>query len=115
MATGIDVVDIKRIEDASKSERFLKRIFTEEELNYSFNRKFPYRHLAGRFAAKEACVKALTTVSGFSWKDIEVIHGGSGSPALKLSSGAKRLLGERKIFLSIAYSRAQALAFVAIE
>lgn len=117
ISAGIDVTSIKRLCRAAKRKPFLERVFTEGELGYSFARKDPYRHLAGRFAAKEACCKALGTRMGrgLNLKDIEVVATMEGRPGIVLHSGAKRMLGGRHIFLSIAYSAELAVAFVAVE
>ncbi len=114
---GIDIVPISRIRAAARSDNFLKKVFTETELGYSFKKKAPHKHLAGRFAAKEACLKALTTGfgQGAGWKDIEVVNSRDGSPALKLRSGAKRHLSGRKVFVSIAYTKDLAVATVVVE
>jgi len=117
VACGIDIVQISRIEAAAKSPGFLKRVFNGTELDYSLKKRSPHRHLAGRFAAKEACLKALTTglSKGVGWKDIEVVNSGDGSPALRLHSGAKRRLSGRKVFLSITYTKDLAVASVVVE
>ena len=114
---GIDIVLISRIEAAARSASFLKKVFTETELGYSLKKKSPHKHLAGRFAAKEACLKALTTGfgKGVGWKDIEVVNASDGSPALKLRSGAKMHLSGRKAFVSIAYTKDLAVASVVVE
>lgn len=115
LGSGIDVISISRIRKASKSSRFLERVFTKGELDYAYSRKDPMRHLAGRFAAKEACIKALNAGSdnAFSFKEIEVVREG-GRPALSFGPLAKELLGEKKAHLSISYSGDIALAFVSI-
>ncbi|MBI1912019.1 MAG: holo-ACP synthase [Deltaproteobacteria bacterium] len=117
MHTGIDIASIERIKKASGNEKFLKRIFTDSELGYAFSKRLPFKNLAGRFAAKEACLKALTTglARGLSWQDIEVYNEDDGRPHLRLRSEAKKLLGDRTAHLSISYSRELAIAFVAIE
>lgn len=114
---GIDIIPISRIEAAARRSGFLKRVFTETELGYSFKKKAPHKHLAGRFAAKEACLKALTTGlgQGTGWKDIEVVNASDGSPSLKLRSVAKKRLSGRKVFVSIAYTKDLAIASVVIE
>lgn len=116
-SSGIDIISIERIKSAASKKRFLERVFTEGELGYAFGKRLPHRHLAGRFAAKEACLKALSTglAKGICWKDIEIVNTEGGRPSLVLRSGAKRFLGDRKTFLSISYSGGLAVAFVAIE
>lgn len=114
VTAGIDASSIERIGKAAGRKAFLERVFTEGEVAASFSRKDPYRHLAGRFAAKEACLKALTVSMGrgINLRDIEVVNSPSGGPALELHGGAKQMLGERKAFLSICYSKAHAFALV---
>ncbi len=76
-------------------DRFLQRIFTEGEIAYCTRRRDPVPHLAGRFAAKEAAMKALGTghSRGVLWKDIEVVRVG-GPPQLQLHGGAARRADE---------------------
>jgi holo-[acyl-carrier protein] synthase len=94
---GIDATDIPRVADVFKryGDRFLRRVFTEEEIAYCTRRRNPVPHLAGRFAAKEACMKALGTghSRGVLWKDIEVVRRG-GPPQLRLHGGAARRAAE---------------------
>ncbi len=114
---GVDIVPISRIRDAARRAGFLNKVFTEAELGYSLKKRFPHKHLAGRFAAKEACMKALTTGFGgeAGFKDIEVVDSAAGRPALRLRSGAKKRLSGRKVFVSIAYAKDLAIASVVIE
>ncbi len=120
ISTGIDIEAISRIKDLMQKKAFIKRVFTEEEAAYSFSRRDPARHLAGRFAAKEACLKALGTglSDGLSWRDIEVVNKGNGSPSVILHGRARVLMKEdradKKIFISISYCADLAMAFVAI-
>ena len=90
---GVDATDIPRVRQtfARYGERFLRRVFTDGEIAYCTRRRNPAPHLAGRFAAKEAAMKALGTghSRGVLWKDIEVIRGG-GPPRLALHGGAAR-------------------------
>src|SRR6476659_2116624 len=91
LGLGIDVTDIPRIARAYDryGERFLRRVFTDGEIAYCTQRRNPVPHLAGRFAAKEAAMKALGTghSRGVLWKDIEVVRL-SGPPQLRLHGGA---------------------------
>ncbi len=116
LESGIDVISIERIRRAAKSARFLDRVFTRSELDYAFSKRDPMRHLAGRFAAKEACLKALRADrrEPVSFKDIEVVRGETGRPTLAIGQSAKGLLGGKLAYLSIAYSGDMALAFVSI-
>jgi len=97
-------------------ERFLRRVFTEGEIAYCTRRRDPAPHLAGRFAAKEACMKALGTghSRGVLWKDIEVVRHG-GPPQLRLHGGAARRAEQMKVsksLLTITHSDALAMAQV---
>lgn len=115
---GLDSTDIERVEDVIVrwGERFVQRIFTEGEIAYCRRRHRPGIHFAGRFAAKEAAMKALGT--GFSqdvfWRDIEVVRPG-GPPRLVLQGGARRRferMGGGSALLTITHSESVALAQV---
>src|SRR5436309_7543349 len=117
---GVDATDIVRISERIDryGERFLHRIFTEDEVAYAMGRRVPAIHLAGRFAAKEAAMKALGTghSQGVLWRDVEVVRRG-GPPQLQLHGGAARrfaALGGRSSLLSITHSDDLALAEVLI-
>ncbi len=94
LGIGTDLADIKRIEATYKKfgNRFLNRIYTNRELEACFRRKNPAARLAQRWAAKEACSKALGTGlrQGVFWKDMEVNHMPSGQPTITLTNGALR-------------------------
>ena len=86
---GIDVVEIARIRRLMErwQDRFLQRVFTEAELAYALRRHDPAQHLAARFAAKEATLKALGTglSMGVRWREMEVRRGRGQPPRLALS------------------------------
>jgi holo-[acyl-carrier protein] synthase len=115
---GIDATDIPRVAEMMKryGDRFLQRVFTEGEIAYCTRRRDPAPHLAGRFAAKEACMKALGTGHSpeIRWKDIEVVRH-DGAPQLVLHGGAERCatsMNVRKSLLTITHSDALAMAQV---
>src|SRR5215210_3509561 len=117
---GVDLTDIPRIAQtyAQYGERFLRRVFTDVEIAYCTRQRDPVPSLAGRFAAKEATMKALGTghSRGVLWKDIEVFRHG-GPPQLRLSGGAARrfeALGARRSLLTITHAEGLALAQVLI-
>ena len=91
---GLDATDIGRIADTIEryGERFTSRIFTEGEVAYCTRRRVPAIHFAGRFAAKEAAMKALGTghSQGVLWRDVEVVRRG-GPPQLQLDRKSTRL------------------------
>jgi holo-[acyl-carrier protein] synthase len=115
---GIDATDLPRVADILEryGDRFLRRVFTDGEIAYCTKRRDPVPHLAGRFAVKEAAMKALGTGQsrGVMWKDIEVVRGG-GPPRLKLHGGAARRaeeMGVRQSLVTITHSEALAFAQV---
>ena len=118
LGLGFDATDIPRIRKTFDryGERFLQRVFTDGEIAYCTRRRNPVPHLAGRFAAKEAAMKALGTghSRGVLWKDIEVVRVG-GPPQLRLHGGAARQaarLHVRSSLLTITHSDALAMAQV---
>src|SRR3981189_1516710 len=90
---GLDATEIDRIADTIEryGQRFLNRVFTDGEIAYCVRRRVPGIHFAGRFAAKEAGMKALGTghSHGVLWRDVEVVRRG-GPPQLALHGGAAR-------------------------
>jgi holo-[acyl-carrier protein] synthase len=115
---GLDATDIPRIDKALAryGDRFVHRIFTEGEIAYCSRKHHPAPHYAGRFAAKEAAMKALGTglTRGVTWRDIEVVRGG-GPPRLLLRGGALRhfqKLGATSSLLTITHADTLALAQV---
>jgi holo-[acyl-carrier protein] synthase len=115
---GFDATDIPRVADIFKRYRdhFLRRVFTEHEIAYCTRRRNPAPHLAGRFAAKEAAMKALGTghSRGVIWKDVEVFRV-SGPPQLRLHGEAGRLadrMNVRRSLLTITHSDQLAMAQV---
>jgi holo-[acyl-carrier protein] synthase len=115
---GLDATDIPRISSALEryGDRFLRRVFTEDEIAYCLRRRSSAPHFAGRFAVKEAAMKALGTGHslGVAWRDVEVIRRG-GPPQLQLHGGAARRfasIGGRTSFVTITHSDALALAQV---
>ena len=116
-SVGIDVVSIERMGRAAKKELFLKRAFTGAEIGYSAGKKRPEKHLAGRFAAKEAFVKAVNKgiLAGISLKDIEVVNDSDGRPSLRLGAAAASAAAGKTVCLSISYTREHAFAFVLVR
>jgi holo-[acyl-carrier protein] synthase len=115
---GFDVTDIPRVADifGRYREQFLRRVFTEHEIAYCTRRRDPVPHLAGRFAAKEAAMKALGTghSRGVLWKDVEVYRV-TGPPQLRLHGEASRIADQmqvRRALLTITHSDTLAMAQV---
>ena len=115
----MDATEIDRIEATIEryGDRFLRRIFTEGEIAYATRRRNPAPHFAGRFAAKEAAMKALGTgqSQGVLWRDIEVVRAPGGPPQLRFHGGAARRFAYMKAnssLLTITHSQTLAIAQV---
>lgn len=114
---GIDLVRIPRMREviARWDERFLRRVFTEEEIAYCRRRRDPVTHFAGRFAAKEAALKALGTglSMGINWRELEVRRERGGPPTLALSGRSREVglrRGGRRMLLTITHDGDYAVA-----
>jgi holo-[acyl-carrier protein] synthase len=119
---GVDIAEVDRIRAAIErhGETFLRRLYTAKEREYCEQFKNRYERYAGRFAAKEAGMKALGTGwrRGVRWVDLEVVREKSGRPNLALAGEAAKIaaqLGVRHIALSITHTETQALAQVIFE
>ena len=115
---GLDATEIERIADmiTRYGDRFVRRIFTDGEIAYCMRRRTSAIHFAGRFAAKEAAMKALGTghSQGVLWRDIEVIRRG-GPPQLQLHGGAARRfakIGGQSSLMTITHTDTLAFAQV---
>lgn len=113
LGIGVDVVDIARFaESMERTPTLRSRLFTSNEETLSVE------SLAGRFAAKEAFVKALKAPAGMSWQDIEVVKSAQGAPDFQLYGAAldrAKELGITKVHLSISHDTTVATAFVVAE
>ena len=100
-AIGIDIVEIKRLEKISRrwGKSFLNKVYTKRELDYSNQKRFPYQHLAARFAAKEAIFKALGEVETdfVGWKNVEILNDATGRPVVHWHGAAETSRKKRKI------------------
>ncbi len=116
---GIDLVEVARMEAmlARWQKRFLEKVFTAEEIALCETRSNRAASYAARFAAKEACAKALGTGwdRQFSWKDFAVRHEESGRPVPSLSPRLQARLAGVKIHLSLSHAEHYAVALVIFE
>jgi len=133
---GTDIVEIIRIKDAVEKwgERFLKKIFTENEISYCYKKKDPFPHLAVRFAAKEAFIKAISLsvtsqesevsskntedrpIKISNLKNIEILNHPSGKPFISLSRNLKLSFSDDFIIhLTLSHERSYAIATVVLE
>lgn len=122
IGTGIDICEVQRIADsiARWGERFLQRVFTENEIRYCQSKKNSAERFAARFAAKEAAMKALGTgvALGVVWTNIEVGHAPGGRPILRLRGKTEEIankLGVKRISLSLTHTESIAMAVAIFE
>jgi holo-[acyl-carrier protein] synthase len=110
---GIDIVDLARFERAvGRTPRLRERLFAVSE------RELPLRSLAGRFAAKEALMKALGDATGVTWHDMEVVSDAEGNPSMHLTGAAAAIAEKRgitDIHLSMSHDAGVAIAQVITE
>jgi holo-[acyl-carrier protein] synthase len=122
VGTGIDIAEVPRIRQALArfGERFLKRVFTPEEIRYCMGKPNAAERLAARFAAKEAGMKAIGTGlrKGVTWQDVEVVRQPGQRPTVRFSGSAAAFaasLGCRRTHLSLSHTAEQAIAHVILE
>ena len=112
---GVDICEIARMERAiSRHPTFRDRVFTPEEIAYCDSKARPAESYAGRFAAREATIKALGGYRGRRWQDISVTRHPSGAPSIRLDGNAKRRadsLGVTDVLISFTHERTSAVAF----
>lgn len=121
LGIGCDVIEVERVKGVleRQGERFMKRVFTEEERAYCLGMKYPWKHFAARFAAKEAVSKAFTTGIGaeLGWTSVSVYHGARHQALVRLDEKGTALLqqvGGTAVQISIAHSDTVAMAVAAI-
>ena len=122
VGTGIDIAEVQRIRQAIErfGERFLRRVFTDDEMNYCDSKANRVERYAARFAAKEAAMKALGTGwnHGIRWRDIEVCRQAGSRPTVVFQGKAAEFaarLGAKHVALSLSHTAEQAIAQVILE
>ena len=122
VGTGIDIAEVPRVGQSIErfGERFLRRVFTEEEIRYCDSKANRVERYAARFAAKEAAMKALGTGwnRGVRWRDIEVLRQPGTRPTIRFHGVAAEFaarLGTKNIALSISHTPEHAIANVILE
>ncbi len=115
---GTDIIECLRIAQMIErhGELFINRVFTPHEIQYCQSRKLATQHFAGRWAAKEAILKALGTGwrKGISWRDLEIRNEPGGRPVVALRGGARDVieqLGITEMLISISHCRSHATAY----
>lgn len=116
---GNDIIEISRIKEAIEEhgQPFLDRLFTPKEQEYCTGHKDPSPRFAGRFAAKEAIVKALGCGFGteVSWKEIEILGDDKGKPIARLSAALSERFPNARILVSISHCKTYASAIAIFE
>jgi len=117
---GVDICEIARMERAlTRHPSMRARVFTAEEISYCDGKARPAESYAGRFAAREAVIKALGGYRARRWQDINVTRNAAGAPAIALSGNAKRradTLGVSRVLITFTHERTSAVAFaVAVD
>jgi holo-[acyl-carrier protein] synthase len=119
---GVDIVDIERVRGILEryKDRFVDRVFTDTEKLYARRGVKTAERLAGRFAVKEAVLKAFGTgkSQGILWRDVETVPGPKGKPVVKLHGNAYKymnILSADTVHVSITHDGGKAVAFVVIE
>ncbi|HEX2658016.1 MAG TPA: holo-ACP synthase [Polyangia bacterium] len=120
IGVGLDIVPIERMAAtlARHGLRIEGRLFTEAERAYCTARGSPAQHFAARFAAKEALLKALGAPPGLRWREMEVVAGANGAPALRLDGEAARAAAARGVatmHVSLTHAGGMAAAVVVLE
>ncbi|MCX8055494.1 MAG: holo-ACP synthase [Ignavibacteria bacterium] len=117
---GTDIIEVERIKNAIEKygERFLRRIFTNEEIEYceEFNEK-KFLHYAARFAVKESFSKAIGTgiTQGFKFNEVGIINERNGKPVVVLDGGMKEKYEKYRIDVSISHTEHYAVAFIVMS
>lgn len=122
VGTGIDIAEVPRIAESIErfGDRFIQRVFTDEEIQYCESKANRMERYAARFAAKEAAMKALGTGwnHGVRWRDVEVIRKPGGRPTIQFHGKAAEFatkMSAKNVSLSISHTKEQAIASVILE
>jgi holo-[acyl-carrier protein] synthase len=117
---GTDIVRTERLRSAVErwGERFLKRVFTDEEISYAYQKKDPFLSLAARFAAKEALIKAIGKRTAVAFSDIEIINSETGDPSISPRGSLRIYFENEKVkhaHVTLSHEDDYSIAFVIVE
>ena len=123
IGNGVDIVKNSRIKKLISNKKFIQRIYSRSEINFSKKIRNKEAYFAKRFAAKEAFVKSLGTGfrNGINFKDISVVNTSYGKPKILLNNNIKKIIDKKfnlnkfKIFLSLSDEKKYSIAFVIIN
>ncbi len=118
---GTDLIEVERVRGVleRQGERFIARVFTEEERSYCASMAHPYKHYAARFAAKEAVSKCFSTGIGaeLGWRSVSIYHGERKQPLVRLDEKGEALLrhvGATHVHVSLSHTETMALAMAVL-
>jgi holo-[acyl-carrier protein] synthase len=121
LGIGVDLIEVARVRGVAdrQGDRFLQRVFTDEERAYCLGRPDPFKHLAARFAAKEAVSKCFLTGIGaeLGWRSVSVLHGTRSEPVVVLDEKGRelmRLTGATHVLVSLSHTETLAIATAAL-
>jgi holo-[acyl-carrier protein] synthase len=121
LGLGCDIIEVARVRGVveRQGERFLQRVFTAEERAYCDGQAHPDKHLAARFAAKEAVSKCFTTGIGaeLGWKSTSIYHGARKEPLVRLDAKGQELLrqvGATHVLVTLSHTETVAMAVAAL-
>lgn len=120
MRCGTDIVNVDRVKKSIEElgDKFKKRVYTDEEISYCESRRMcKYESYAARFAAKEAVYKAIspTKEQNGVFTEVEVLTEETGKPYIVLHGELKKIIGDKKIDVSLSHEKEFAIAMVVIE
>jgi len=122
VGSGIDIIEVERMRKTISrwGDRLLRRLFTDKEIDYSKKRMDSAQHLAARFCAKEALIKATGGgwEKGMRWTDVEILNDKNGKPEVRIYGPARRLLSKArvsKVMVSMSHTRDYAVASAILE
>jgi holo-[acyl-carrier protein] synthase len=118
-AIGTDIEEIERVREVVErwGDKFVRRVFTDNEIEYCNALAEKYGSMAARFAAKEAVIKAMGLAKGHGirWKDIEIVNNKNGKPRVRLHGNARRHVKEDKVLVSLSHARKYVVAMAVIS
>lgn len=115
---GTDILEINRIKKSIESNHFIKRVFSEEEIEMFEQKNYSPQTIAANFCGKEAVSKSMGIgISGFSLKDISILRDEKGKPYIKLSGRALLIAKNNKLIfnISLSHTKEYAVAFVTAQ
>jgi holo-[acyl-carrier protein] synthase len=118
---GTDIIEIERVSaELKKDTGLMQALFTDSEIAYCKEKRYPERHFAGKYAAKEAFFKATGTGwgKGYAFDQVEILHDDTGKPEIRLTGQSKLFINEHqisKIHVSISHIKQTAMAVVILE